>query len=109
MEYLNRLTPNIDGATAGERFVIETESHKIIVEARPNGPYTKGFYLGFAGAEPPLTQSDVETSEVWIKDDAITVGEKFEFNYMYPLLTKNAFIALGIKRASDAETTASEQ
>ena len=109
MKDLDHLTPNIDGATPGERFVIETESHKIIVEARPNGPYTKGFYLGFAGAEPPLTQSAVETSEVWIKDNAITVGEKFEFSYMYPLLTQTAFIALGIKRATDAETTASGQ
>ena len=97
---VERINPNVDPAVNGDSYVVTTDEHEITLKVRPNGPQTRGFMIAFVSAEPPITESRYCESEVMVKNHEVVVGENFELSTMFPILSKTAFRALGIRALS---------
>jgi hypothetical protein len=110
---LERLAPNSDAMTAGDRYVVRTEECcDVTLEVRRNGPYTSGYFIAFAGAEPPVTETLFFPGEIFVKDDEVTAGKKFVLSSLNPLLSRSVFRALEINLIEPTEvreTTTSQQ
>ena len=94
---LERLAPNIDAMIPGDRYVVRTEEcHDLTLEVRRNGPYTAGYFVAFAGAEPPITETLFFPGEIFVKDDMVIAGKEFVLSSLNPLLSRSVFRALEI-------------
>jgi hypothetical protein len=110
MTSVEHLRPNTEPITAGSLFEVQTEDHTMIIEVHPEGPYTKGYILSFVGSKPPLTESTFYPAEIYVRGNEINIGEVFELNSVFPLVSLAAFRALGITPlVPSEEATASEQ
>lgn len=93
---LERLSPNLDPITAGERFNVVTQEHMMTLEIRRNGPHTSGHYIAFVAAEPPITEAPFFPGEISVKEDEVISGKVFELSSVLPLFSRAAFRAIEI-------------
>ena len=101
---LERLAPNSDDLTHGDRYVVSTEEcHDLTLEVRRNGPYTDGYLIAFVEAEPPITETLIFPGEIFVEGDVVIAGEKFVLSCMNPLLSRSAFKALEINLLEPTE------
>lgn len=96
MTSVEHLHPNVEPVAAGSLFEVQTDDHLMVIEARPEGPHTKGFILSFVGSKPPLTEATFYPAEIYVRGNEISTGEAFELTSMFPVLSITAFRALEI-------------
>lgn len=97
MTSLEQLNPNLHAGQPGDRYMVTTEAHDVVVEVRKVGPQTKGYLLSFVSAEPPVTEGLFYEGEILVKDNEIVSGKDFELQTLFPILTQTAFKALDIQ------------
>jgi hypothetical protein len=97
---LERLAPNSDDTTPGDRFIVTTEAHELTIEVRRNGPHTAGYFIAFVDAEPSLTETIFFPGEIFVVGDEVRVGEEFALSTLLPLLSQWAFRAIAISSLS---------